>query len=80
MIKIIGATHQGNRNHNEDCFVANTDIGLGLVADGMGGYACGEVASDLVSRIVEEAVGNNEDLREAIARAHAVVRRRLKRP
>ena len=33
------------RPHNEDSFLANDDIGVYVVADGMGGHAAGEVAS-----------------------------------
>lgn len=73
MSQIVGATHPGNRDHNEDCFVADAALGLGLVADGMGGYACGEVASELVKKTVTEAIANSEGLRDAIVRAHAVV-------
>ncbi len=74
MISITGATHPGKRDHNEDSFIADTANGLGLVADGMGGYACGEVASELVKVTVAEAIDNNEGLNEAFARAHAVVK------
>ncbi len=74
MINIIGATHPGQREHNEDCFAVDSQLGFALVADGMGGYACGEVASDLVKTTVEAAAANNEGLREALARAHAVVK------
>lgn len=74
MINIIGATHPGQREHNEDCYTADAVLGLGLVADGMGGYACGEVASELVKLTIESAAANNEGLSEAIARAHNVVK------
>lgn len=74
MISIIGGTHPGQREHNEDCYIADSSLGLGLVADGMGGYACGEVASHLVQQTIVEAVANNEGLQEAIARAHSVVK------
>lgn len=74
MISMIGTTHAGQREHNEDCYVADAEQGLGLVADGMGGYACGEVASALVRETVVAAVADKEGLREAIARAHAVIR------
>lgn len=74
MISIIGATHPGQREHNEDCFEANTELGLGLVADGMGGYACGEVASDLVKTTIVEADNDTDGLPVAILRAHNAVR------
>ena len=33
------------RDHNEDAWAAYPDVGLFLLADGMGGHACGEVAA-----------------------------------
>lgn len=74
MSQIVGATHPGNRDHNEDCFIANASVGLGLVADGMGGYACGEVASELVKDTIADAIANSEGLRDAIVRAHSAVK------
>ena len=74
MISILGVTHPGQREHNEDCFIADSSRGLGLVADGMGGYACGEVASAMVQQVIEQAISNNEGLKEAIARAHVLVK------
>ena len=73
-ISLTGVTHVGSREHNEDSYAADSRLGLALVADGMGGYACGELASELVRQTVIEAVGNNEGLTEAIARAHQVVK------
>ncbi len=73
MLTIIGDTDPGRREHNEDSFVADSSIGFGLVADGMGGYACGEVASDLVQQTVHDAVSRDEDLSDAIRSAHDVV-------
>jgi len=74
MISIAGSTHTGIREHNEDAMVADQALGFGLVADGMGGYACGEVASEIVKSTLHEAVANQEGLVEAIARAHASIR------
>ena len=42
----VAFTHKGGvRDHNEDAFVEFTDSGLWVVADGMGGYRAGDVAS-----------------------------------
>ena len=47
-------TNQGRvRTSNEDSFVANPDAGLFLVADGMGGHAAGEIASQLAASTIE---------------------------
>ena len=42
------------RKHNEDNFLLAPDLGLFVVADGLGGHAAGEVAS----RIVVEKIGH----------------------
>ncbi len=42
------------REHNEDAIGTNPDIGLMVLADGMGGYNAGEVASGIAVQIVTE--------------------------
>jgi serine/threonine protein phosphatase PrpC len=41
------------RSHNEDAYLVAHDLRLFAVADGMGGYNAGEVASDLAIRSVD---------------------------
>ncbi len=45
--RAYASTHVGRRANNEDSFRAVEDVGLYVVADGMGGYEGGEVASRL---------------------------------
>ncbi len=47
-IEVFGETNTGvKRSHNEDCIGTEARLGLAVVADGMGGYKGGEVASAL---------------------------------
>lgn len=47
-MKASSHTHLGQRSNNEDAYLCDTKLGLFAVADGMGGYEGGEVASHLV--------------------------------
>lgn len=40
------------RSHNEDSVMANSAIGLAILADGMGGYNAGEVASGMATTLL----------------------------
>jgi PPM family protein phosphatase len=49
-----GVTHPGRRTTNEDAFLVDSDRGLFVVADGMGGHNAGEVASSLAVKAIDE--------------------------
>lgn len=56
-IKISEITDTGKvREHNEDAIGSNPDIGLMVLADGMGGYNAGEVASGIAVQTITELV------------------------
>jgi len=58
------------REHNEDCYRVNTDMALYIIADGMGGHASGEVASQIAVDTIEMQVGEGASLASAIEKAH----------
>jgi protein phosphatase len=49
-----GVTHQGRRSTNEDAWLIDLNLGLLVVADGMGGHNAGEVASALAVKVIRE--------------------------
>ena len=60
--KAVGATNVGRRRRgNEDAYVADASRGIFLVADGMGGHAAGEIASEIVSTTVAQALAAARD-------------------
>lgn len=62
------------RDNNEDCYLARPDLGLWLIADGMGGHDAGEVAAGIVRDFICEAVASGKPLKTAIAQAHHAVK------
>ena len=71
MIKHAAGSSPGAvRDHNEDCYSAEPDIGLWLVADGVGGHSHGEVASALVAETLKAGIKAGDTLVDAIGDSH----------
>ena len=61
-MEIATATHPGMvRSHNEDSISADAATGLAVLADGMGGYNAGEVASGIAVAMI------SAELKKALA-------------
>lgn len=63
------------RAHNEDRYCVNADLGLFVIADGMGGHASGEVASEIAVATIQQQVEQGCGLVEAIENAHLAILR-----
>ena len=62
-LTLVGQTDTGRvREHNEDTIATDSDVGLLVLADGMGGYNAGEVASGIAVKTITNLV------REGLAR------------
>lgn len=74
-MKVFAAnSHPGRkRDHNEDCYRADAELGLWLVADGVGGHANGEVASRIVGDTLVQQLTEGKSLADGIIAAHRAV-------
>lgn len=87
-MRVATRTHTGQvRTRNEDSLLADEGLGLLMIADGMGGYSGGEIASALAVRTVHEfLLGSAQEnhagrdpvelIHEAGRRAHEAIRLR----
>ncbi len=83
-----GATDPGLvRQNNEDSWSLLPDLRVAIVADGMGGASCGEIASSMTVEIVGERLRNNllltaapeQAIEDAIREANRCVLERARR-
>jgi len=68
-----GYSDVGRRAHNEDAWLIDAELGLSVVADGVGGRQAGEVASHLTCEVLRREVAAGSDLGEAIRTANREV-------
>lgn len=57
-------THIGRRANNEDHACSEPELGLYAIADGMGGYEGGEVASEIAIETIRKFIRNNKSDRD----------------
>src|SRR6266478_1352174 len=87
-LRFVGLTDTGKvREHNEDTIAFDPDIGLLVLADGMGGYNAGEVASGIavktIVNLVREQVDredlNLQDRESGLSRPNIILRDAISR-
>jgi serine/threonine protein phosphatase PrpC len=53
-LEVYSRSECGQRENNEDSLLIDTEMGIFVVADGMGGHAAGEIASQMAVNAVHE--------------------------
>jgi serine/threonine protein phosphatase PrpC len=73
VIRVGGRSVQGRRPNNEDCYVADPDREVFLVADGMGGQEHGErasgMAAEIIPRVLRDCLAAQEEAGQAVVHA-----------
>lgn len=76
-----GTTHVGTvRDVNEDNYIERPELGLWVVADGMGGHSAGDIASTMVvdALSVIDRTGTNEEFIQKIVDTLSITNQKLR--
>ncbi len=74
-LQIVSITDPGRvRGHNEDCVESRPELGIVVLADGMGGYNAGEVASGMATSLIASGLAKawTKDTLKKLDRAAAM--------
>jgi protein phosphatase len=72
-VQWAATTHPGiRRTSNEDSYAARPDLGLFIVADGMGGHVAGEVASRIAVDAIEAFIGETANEESTVTWPHPI--------
>ncbi|MCV6615422.1 MAG: protein phosphatase 2C domain-containing protein [Cellvibrionaceae bacterium] len=73
-LSAYAASHRGQRDYNEDSHLIDLELGLVAVADGMGGYAKGDEASQLALDTLHDEVDLGESLSQAFEQCQVAIK------
>lgn len=78
MLFNFAETHIGQRKINEDSFLVDKELGLYIVADGVGGLDKGEIASKLACETIHQKITIGSSLEDAVYNAHLAIVNEIK--
>lgn len=74
MTPFAAKTHPGcRRERNEDRYLADPDLALWVVADGVGGHSHGDVAANIACSTIRKSIAAGASLRASIDQAHHAI-------